>query len=133
MSYSRLPGASQGVDETYKHTLARIQKIQSHLDNAPRGSRLKGKVCIITGVGSLKGIGYVRTRWYYSNTVLIPLIVVLRPSSSPTKVFQVARDPVVDTLTRFGQALSTYTSLILMERTFQTLRKRSRRSTRMSR
>ncbi|KXN85364.1 3-oxoacyl-[acyl-carrier-protein] reductase FabG, partial [Leucoagaricus sp. SymC.cos] len=34
-----------------------IQKIQSHLDNAPRGSKLKDKVCIITSVGSLKGIG----------------------------------------------------------------------------
>ncbi|KAF7782638.1 hypothetical protein Agabi119p4_2014 [Agaricus bisporus var. burnettii] len=57
MSYNKLSGASKGVDETYEHTLARIQKIQSHLDNAPRGSKLKGKVCIITGVGSLKGIG----------------------------------------------------------------------------
>lgn len=50
--------ATQGVDsEAYKRTLARLQKIQSHLDNSPRGSRLKDKVCIITGVGSLKGIG----------------------------------------------------------------------------
>lgn len=61
MSYNKLSGASKGVDETYEHTLARIQKIQSHLDNAPRGSKLKGKVCIITGVGSLKGIGCVRS------------------------------------------------------------------------
>ena len=47
------------LQEAYKRTVARLQKIQSHLDNAPRGTRLKDKVCIITGVGSLKGIGYV--------------------------------------------------------------------------
>jgi hypothetical protein len=74
MSYSntRAPGASKSVDEAYKHTLARIQKIQAHLDNAPRGSKLKGKVCIITGVGSLKGIGYVHTPSYCCNSVPIP-------------------------------------------------------------
>ncbi|EPQ57345.1 NAD P-binding protein [Gloeophyllum trabeum ATCC 11539] len=44
-------------EEFYKRTVARIEKIQSHLTNTPRGSRLKGKVCVITGVGSLKGIG----------------------------------------------------------------------------
>ncbi|KIK67297.1 hypothetical protein GYMLUDRAFT_37381 [Collybiopsis luxurians FD-317 M1] len=44
-------------DEFLKSSLARIQKIQSHLDTSPRGTRMKGKVCIITGAGSLKGIG----------------------------------------------------------------------------
>jgi len=46
-----------GTDEFHKITTARIQKIQAHLSNAPRGAKLKGKVCIITGVGSMKGIG----------------------------------------------------------------------------
>ncbi|KAJ7647217.1 hypothetical protein FB45DRAFT_192333 [Roridomyces roridus] len=41
----------------YENTKARIQKIQSHLDTSPRSFRLKDKVIIITGVGSLKGIG----------------------------------------------------------------------------
>lgn len=44
-------------DEHYRRTLARLQKIQSHLDTAPRAGRLREKVCIVTGVGSLKGIG----------------------------------------------------------------------------
>ncbi|KAJ3989963.1 hypothetical protein F5890DRAFT_1483779 [Lentinula detonsa] len=44
-------------DEFLKSSLARIQKVQSHLDSSPRGTRMKGKVCIITGAGSLKGIG----------------------------------------------------------------------------
>lgn len=44
-------------EEYYKKTVARIDKIQKHLSTAPRASRLKDKVCIITGVGSLKGIG----------------------------------------------------------------------------
>ncbi|KAI0685194.1 NAD-P-binding protein [Cytidiella melzeri] len=41
----------------YKKTLARLESIQGHLKTAPRSGRLQGKVCIITGVGSLKGIG----------------------------------------------------------------------------
>ena len=46
-------------EEFYKQTLARVQKIQNHLQETPRSGRLRDKVCIITGVGSLKGIGYV--------------------------------------------------------------------------
>ena len=47
------------TSDIYKKTLARIEKIQSHLKSSSPGNRLKGKVCIITGVGSLKGIGCV--------------------------------------------------------------------------
>jgi hypothetical protein len=36
----------------------RLAKIKSHLATAPRTGKLKGKVAIVTGVGSLKGIGY---------------------------------------------------------------------------
>ncbi|KAI0266826.1 sex determination protein tasselseed-2 [Gloeopeniophorella convolvens] len=59
MAPAKQPTIKQTVSsqEHYKRTIARITKIQSHLDNDPRGIRLKGKVCIITGVGSLKGIG----------------------------------------------------------------------------
>lgn len=46
-------------EEFYKQTVARIQKIQSHFTSSPRRRRLNAKVCVITGVGSLKGIGYV--------------------------------------------------------------------------
>ncbi|KAI0051812.1 sex determination protein tasselseed-2 [Auriscalpium vulgare] len=44
-------------EEHHRRTVARISQIQSHLEQAPRGTKLKGKVCVITGVGSLKGIG----------------------------------------------------------------------------
>jgi len=44
-------------EDFYKQTVARIQKIQSHFASSPRGTRLAGKVCVVTGVGSLKGIG----------------------------------------------------------------------------
>ncbi|KAJ6594015.1 hypothetical protein B0H19DRAFT_46013 [Mycena capillaripes] len=57
MSYSKTRAASQTAQDFYENTKARIQKIQSHLTSSPRGIRLKDKVCIITGVGSLKGIG----------------------------------------------------------------------------
>lgn len=55
------PKAAQGkqpsAEEHHQRTLARISQIQSHLSNSPRGQRLKGKTCVITGVGSLHGIG----------------------------------------------------------------------------
>jgi len=53
----KVSSSSAGGEDFYKQTVFRLQKIQSHLETAPRGSRLQGKVCIITGVGSLKGIG----------------------------------------------------------------------------
>lgn len=43
--------------EHTKRTLTRIEQIQSHLKNTARGQRLNGKVCVITGVSSLHGIG----------------------------------------------------------------------------
>lgn len=53
-----MPSSSSTTSkEAYQKTLARVEKIQSHLKSSPRGSKLKGKVCIITGVGSMKGIG----------------------------------------------------------------------------
>ncbi|KAJ7680442.1 hypothetical protein DFH06DRAFT_973326 [Mycena polygramma] len=57
MSYSKTKSPTQSAQEFYENTKARIQKIQSHLAGSPRGIRLKDKVCIITGVGSSKGIG----------------------------------------------------------------------------
>lgn len=38
---------------------ARLDSIRSQFTQSPRAGKLKNKVCIITGVGSLKGIGYV--------------------------------------------------------------------------
>ena len=57
-AYSKAAVKRVDADDHLKRTQARIQQIQSHLSKTPRGSRLKGKVCIITGVGSMKGIGY---------------------------------------------------------------------------
>lgn len=57
--YSYDLGKSKGVspEEFQKATAARLQKIKSHLAQAPRGVRLKDKVCVVSGVSSLKGIG----------------------------------------------------------------------------
>lgn len=55
--YAQTKSPNPTSDDHYKRTLARIDQIQTHLARTPRGTRLKGKVCIITGVGSLKGIG----------------------------------------------------------------------------
>ena len=45
------------VQESAQVTAARIKKIHDHFHHAPRSGKLAGKVCIVTGVGSLKGIG----------------------------------------------------------------------------
>ena len=60
--YDKTRNHQRTAEEHYATTKARIEKIQSQLDNATRGDKLRGKVCIITGVGSLKGIGYVSQR-----------------------------------------------------------------------
>ncbi|KAG8784830.1 hypothetical protein FRC12_018247 [Ceratobasidium sp. 428] len=52
-----LPPPKGSPEEFAKRTVERLQAIQSQLSTAPRAGKLKGKVCIITGVGSLKGIG----------------------------------------------------------------------------
>ena len=58
-SYDKIKSQHTSAEEHYKTTTARIQKIQTHLENARRGQKLSGKVCIIISVGSLKGIGLV--------------------------------------------------------------------------
>lgn len=57
--------------EHHKHTVVRLARIQSHLATAPRTGKLKGKVAIITGVGSLKGIGYTSTNSNVSTFVIL--------------------------------------------------------------
>ncbi|KAF8161198.1 hypothetical protein B0H34DRAFT_781794 [Crassisporium funariophilum] len=56
-AYDKIRDQQKGAEEHYATTTARIQKIQAQLENSARGDKLKGRVCIITGVGSLKGIG----------------------------------------------------------------------------
>ena len=57
--YDNVRSGGAAPDEHYKRTTARIQQIQSQFASKPPGDKLQGKVCIITGVGSLKGIGCV--------------------------------------------------------------------------
>jgi hypothetical protein len=60
MAPAKQPELKQSVSpqEHYRHTAVRLARIKSHLETAPRSGKLKGKVAIVTGVGSLKGIGY---------------------------------------------------------------------------
>jgi hypothetical protein len=55
--YKKVATVSMSPEEMYKRTISRIESIQGHLAKAPRSERMRGKVCIVTGVGSLKGIG----------------------------------------------------------------------------
>lgn len=43
--------------QAYAATLQRLERIRNHLDKRPRSGRLAGKVAIITGCGSVSGIG----------------------------------------------------------------------------
>lgn len=49
--------ASQNGEQFARRTAARLEQIQAQLDTTPRGTRLKDKVCVVTGVGSMIGIG----------------------------------------------------------------------------
>ncbi|EMD32131.1 hypothetical protein CERSUDRAFT_88410 [Gelatoporia subvermispora B] len=49
--------ASVSNEEFRDRTVSRLKSIQTHLETAPRSGKLKGKVCVVTGVGSLTGIG----------------------------------------------------------------------------
>ncbi|KAJ8522464.1 hypothetical protein ONZ45_g921 [Pleurotus djamor] len=57
MSYKSIKSTLPSAEEHYKVTRARLESLRSHLAQSPRTSKLKDKVCVITGVGSLKGIG----------------------------------------------------------------------------
>ncbi|KAH9831269.1 uncharacterized protein C8Q71DRAFT_783530 [Rhodofomes roseus] len=54
-SAAKVSGRAEG--DFAKRTAARLEQIQTQLKAKPRGYRLKGKVGIITGVGSMVGIG----------------------------------------------------------------------------
>ena len=58
-SYSAARVTSSTDGDFATRSAARLEQIHSQLQAKPRGNRLKGKVCIITGVGSIAGIGYV--------------------------------------------------------------------------
>ena len=48
---------TKSPEEHFATTTARIKQIQFQLESSIRSFKLKDKVCIITGVGSMKGIG----------------------------------------------------------------------------
>jgi hypothetical protein len=83
MAYKR--PKQKGTEDLHATTIARIQQLQSQIATAPRGIRLKDKVCIITGVGSTKGIGYAHPR-ACDETVFTRLLDVHLLSALPTKV-----------------------------------------------
>jgi len=48
---------TKSPEEHFATTTARIKQIQVQLESSVRSFKLKDKVCVITGVGSMKGIG----------------------------------------------------------------------------
>jgi hypothetical protein len=58
--YTKLLDSSaskSAVAQANQATIARLAGIKEHLSSETRGTRLKNKVCVVTGAGSLKGIG----------------------------------------------------------------------------
>jgi cyanophycinase-like exopeptidase len=47
------------VEQQQQRTLARLEAVKHHFDTAQSAGRFANKVAIVTGVGSLKGIGSV--------------------------------------------------------------------------
>lgn len=64
-----------GGERFAAQTRARLETIRTHLETAPRTGRLKGKTCVITGAGSVKGIGSVQPSSSYTSHVPHPLYV----------------------------------------------------------
>jgi len=56
-NYEKIKAQNNSPEEQYAKTIARIKQIQTQLGSAVRSGKLKDKVCVITGAGSLKGIG----------------------------------------------------------------------------
>ena len=50
-----------GGEQFVAQTRARLETIRTHLGVAPRTGKLRGKTCVVTGAGSLKGIGSARS------------------------------------------------------------------------
>jgi len=57
MSQYGKPSSNLGSEHFAAQTRARLETIRTHLETAPRTGKLNGKTCVITGAGSLKGIG----------------------------------------------------------------------------
>ena len=57
----------RGGEDFAAQTRARLETIKTHLETAPRSGKLRGKTCVITGAGSLKGIGSVRSSGFASH------------------------------------------------------------------
>ncbi|KAL0577308.1 hypothetical protein V5O48_004664 [Marasmius crinis-equi] len=71
------------TEDNLQISLTRIQNIKNHLDSAPRAQRLKGKVCIVTGVGSLKGIGRASALRFAHEGAAHLYLVDLDPTNLP--------------------------------------------------
>ncbi|KAH6913904.1 3-oxoacyl-reductase [Coprinopsis sp. MPI-PUGE-AT-0042] len=56
-AYDKFRTQQKSAEEHYQSTVARLEQIQRQVQDAPGTGKLKGKVAVITGVGSLKGIG----------------------------------------------------------------------------
>lgn len=53
------PQQSDALVAAQKRTLARLEAIQSQFNSTKGSGRFAGRVAIVTGVGSEKGIGWV--------------------------------------------------------------------------
>jgi hypothetical protein len=120
-SYSKTRTQSKSADEHHKNTVARLQQIQAQFKDTPGTGKLKDKVCIITGVGSLKGIGYVSLAPAQSRDILIKhahlLSGVLLRFSLLAKVRTISPLSLLRLSAHRFQVQSTCTSSITMEPT----------------
>ncbi|KAH9941002.1 NAD(P)-binding protein [Amylocystis lapponica] len=81
--YSAGRASAVSNDAFAARTAARLAAIQGQLAAAPRGARLRGKVCVITGVGSLRGIGRATALQFAHEGALHLYLVDFDPTNLP--------------------------------------------------
>lgn len=94
--YDKVRSRSKSTEEQNAVTTARIKQIQSQLDSSVRAGKLKGKVCIVTGVGSLKGIGWIPLKFQIYRTL------TLNPSRATSILFAHEGELGISSFLRFS-------------------------------
>jgi hypothetical protein len=66
----------------YAKTAERLKRIQNQVSGGPRGGTLNGKICIVTGAGSMKGIGCVHVAGSTAHTLYVNIYLDLRRATA---------------------------------------------------
>lgn len=104
--YTKLLRPAPATDGSQDDTAARLSLIRGHLSGHERGTKLKDKICVITGAGSFQGIGFVSPissiRQSNDQPLMVPPTDVRRRYCSLVKVHVICTWPT--SITRIYRA-----------------------------